>query len=200
MLKPPKSGKHMRLVKIEFQKVYRQDDDQQFLHILENVRMNKVTPENIMRLNQRVTQPLPMYSSRQHSWRIGEVVSVASWMPVEKPTFPNLNTTRTHLLYGSHSKETPYNHTPPTTPTISKREDAKLKRLKTLLTAIGENGVNLKVLMEAMQRKDRKGFVSTYITPNIESGYIATLYPETPNHPIQSYYLTNKGREALNNL
>ena len=49
--------KRMRLVKIEFQKVYRQDDDQQFLHILENVRMNKVTPENIMHLNQRVKQP-----------------------------------------------------------------------------------------------------------------------------------------------
>ena len=45
------------------------------------------------------------------------------------------------------------------------REDAKLKRLKTILTAIGENGANLKVLMEALQRKDRKGFVSTYITP-----------------------------------
>ena len=49
--------KRMRLVKIEFQKVYRQDDDQQFLHILENVRMNRVTPENIMHLNQRVAQP-----------------------------------------------------------------------------------------------------------------------------------------------
>ncbi|MBQ9286598.1 MAG: putative DNA binding domain-containing protein [Bacteroidaceae bacterium] len=108
----------------------------------------------------------------------------------------------------------PYNHTTPTTPTTpqvkspstpttpttSKREDAKFKRLKTLLTAIGENGANLKVLMEALQRKDRKGFVSTYITPNIEAGYIAMLYPETPNHPMQSYYLTNKGREALSNL
>ena len=49
--------KRMRLVKIEFQKVYRQDDDQQYLHILENVRLNKVTPENIMHLNQCVTQP-----------------------------------------------------------------------------------------------------------------------------------------------
>ncbi|MBO5749919.1 MAG: hypothetical protein J6R36_03120, partial [Bacteroidaceae bacterium] len=49
--------KSMRLVKIEFQKVYRQNDDQQYLHILENVRMNKVTPENIMHLNQRVAQP-----------------------------------------------------------------------------------------------------------------------------------------------
>lgn len=51
--------KRIRLVKIEFQKVYRQEDDQQFLHILENVRLNKVTPENIMHLNKRVKQPTP---------------------------------------------------------------------------------------------------------------------------------------------
>lgn len=49
--------KRMRLVKIEFQKVYRQNDNQLFLNILENVRMNRVTPENIMHLNERVTQP-----------------------------------------------------------------------------------------------------------------------------------------------
>lgn len=49
--------KRMRLVRIEFQKVYRQNDDQQFLHILENVRMNKVTPDNIRVLNQHVCQP-----------------------------------------------------------------------------------------------------------------------------------------------
>jgi len=36
-----------------------------------------------------------------------------------------------------------------------------------------KNGASLKVLMEAMQRKDRKGFVAKYITPDIESGYIA---------------------------
>lgn len=49
--------KRMRLVKIEFQKVYRQDDDQQFLQILENVRMNKVTTDDIILLNSRVAQP-----------------------------------------------------------------------------------------------------------------------------------------------
>lgn len=80
--------------------------------------------------------------------------------------------------------------------------DAKLKRLKTLLAAIGENGANLKVLMEALQRKDRIGMdlFLLILPPNIEAGYIAMLYPETPNHPMQSNYLTNKGREALNNL
>ena len=48
--------KRMRLVKIEFQKVYRQED-QDFLRILENVRLNKTTPENLMHLNDRVCQP-----------------------------------------------------------------------------------------------------------------------------------------------
>lgn len=48
--------KRMRLVKIEFQKVYRQEE-QNFLRILENVRLNKTTPENLMHLNERVCQP-----------------------------------------------------------------------------------------------------------------------------------------------
>lgn len=48
--------KRMRLVKIEFQKVYRQEDEA-FLKILESVRLNKTTPEILMRLNERVCLP-----------------------------------------------------------------------------------------------------------------------------------------------
>lgn len=48
--------KRMRLAKIEFQKVYRQED-KDFLQILENVRMNKVTPYNLIELNSRLCQP-----------------------------------------------------------------------------------------------------------------------------------------------
>ena len=48
--------KRMRMVKIEFQKVYRQEDEA-FLRILENVRLNKTTSENLMHLNERVCQP-----------------------------------------------------------------------------------------------------------------------------------------------
>ena len=51
-----------------------------------------------------------------------------------------------------------------------------------------------------MRLRDRKSFVNTYIAPNLAEGYIAMLYPETPNHPMQSYYLTNKGRKVLDNL
>ena len=48
--------RRMRLVKIEFQKVYRQEDED-FLRILESVRLNKTTPEILMHLNERVCQP-----------------------------------------------------------------------------------------------------------------------------------------------
>lgn len=51
--------KRMRLAKIEFQKVYRQDEDPKFLRILENVRMNKVTTDDIMLVNRRVVKPEP---------------------------------------------------------------------------------------------------------------------------------------------
>lgn len=49
--------KRMRIVKIEFRQVFRQEADRKFLRILENVRMNKVTPEDLMHLNRRVIKP-----------------------------------------------------------------------------------------------------------------------------------------------
>ncbi len=101
----------------------------------------------------------------------------------------------------------PYNHTssPYNPATIqvhytTSKEQAKNKRLKQFLMAIGENGANLKTLMDSMNLRNRSSFVNTYIAPNLAEGYIAMLYPEAPNHPMQSYYLTNKGRELLEHL
>lgn len=48
--------KRMQMAKIEFRKVYRQEDDA-FLDILEHVRLNRTTPEDLMHLNERVCQP-----------------------------------------------------------------------------------------------------------------------------------------------
>ena len=87
----------------------------------------------------------------------------------------------------------------PLNPTTSK-DNSKAQKLKTFLSIIGENGANLKMLMESMHLRDRKSFVNNYINPNLSEGYIAMLYPEIPNHPMQSYYLTKKGRELLDQL
>lgn len=48
--------KRMSLVKIEFQKIYRQED-KDFLAILENVRMNKITPADLEKLDKCVRTP-----------------------------------------------------------------------------------------------------------------------------------------------
>ena len=135
---------------------------------------------------------------------IPQVAGCSVWVTFKRSTIQAYNHTSLPLrstdgrLQGKNPT-TPQVNTP-STPSTSKREIAKAKRLKALLSAIGANGSNLRALMESMQRKDRKGFVSTYIVPNIEAGYIAMLYPEAPNHPMQSYYLTKKGRELLEQL
>ena len=69
-----------------------------------------------------------------------------------------------------------------------------------LFSLIGDKGANLKTLMDKMKLKHRQNFLNTYINPNVEEGNIAMLYPEKPNHPMQSYYLTQKGRELLEKL
>ena len=100
-----------------------------------------------------------------------------------------------------HNHTTPQPHNPtssPLNPTTSK--DNRAQKLKTFFSIIGENGANLKMLMEGMHLRDRKSFVNNYINPNLSEGYIAMLYPEIPNHPMQSYYLTNKGRKLLEQL
>lgn len=51
-----KALERLRLVKIEFTKVYRQED-QKFIGILDNVRRNQVTYENLSLLNSRMSLP-----------------------------------------------------------------------------------------------------------------------------------------------
>ncbi|MDE5886520.1 MAG: AAA family ATPase [Muribaculaceae bacterium] len=48
--------KRIRMVKIEFQKVYRQEDER-YIRILENVRMNRMTREDVALLNSRIIVP-----------------------------------------------------------------------------------------------------------------------------------------------
>lgn len=104
-------------------------------------------------------------------------------------------TSKTHNFKNiqPHNLKTPQ----PQNPTTSNK---KARRIKALLSIIGDKGANLKTLMEVLRLRDRKNLLYTYINPNVEEGNIAMLYPEKPNHPMQSYYLTQKGRELLEKL
>jgi len=117
-----------------------------------------------------------------------------------KQTSLNPNSIRMQHSYGLRSSIQLSMHTTIQVHHTTSKEQAKNKRLKKFLMAIGENGANLKTLMDDMDLRNRSSFVNTYIAPNLAEGYIAMLYPESPNHPMQSYYLTNKGRELLERL
>ena len=119
------------------------------------------------------------------------------WVTFKRTTIQPYN----HTTIQPYNPSTPQDH--PSTPQhhqTTSKELAKNKRLKKFLLAIGENGANLKELMDEMNLRNRSSFVNTYIGPNLSEGFIAMLYPEIPNHPMQSYYLTNKGRKILEQL
>ena len=139
---------------------------------------------------------------------IGMVCQRCYMLTVVKHTSQNPNSIRMQHSYGLrssaklsiHTTIQPLNPTSsPLNPSTSKKNNKVLK-LKAFLSIIGENGASLKMLMEGMHLRDRKSFVNNYINPNLAEGYSAMLYPEIPNHPMQSYYLTNKGRELLEQL
>jgi hypothetical protein len=46
--------------------------------------------------------------------------------------------------------------------------------------------------MDKLHLKHRPTFISSYIQPALELGFIELLYPDSPNHPQQKYRLTEK--------
>ena len=142
------------------------------------------------------------------NWGSGveRMVNVCKAANLPEPEF-NQNTAfvwvtfkRTTIQLYNHATPQPHNPTSsPLNPTTSKELNKTLK-LRAFLSIVGENGASLKMLMEGMHLRDRKSFVNNYINPNLSEGYIAMLYPERPNHPMQSYYLTNKGKVLLERL
>ena len=51
--------------------------------------------------------------------------------------------------------------------------------------------------MEQIGLKDKKNLLENYIYPAIELKLVEPLYPESPKHPKQKYFLTDKGKELL---
>lgn len=70
--------------------------------------------------------------------------------------------------------------------------------LLAVVKAIGTEQCSLKVIMERLELKHRPTFIANYLTPAIQSGFIALLYPSNPKHPKQKYLLTVKGLTVFN--
>ena len=68
------------------------------------------------------------------------------------------------------------------------------KNTRAIVRTLGEDTLSVTELLARIGLKDRKHFVSTFLGPAIEAGFVQPLYPESPRHPRQKYLLTAKGK------
>ena len=67
-----------------------------------------------------------------------------------------------------------------------------------LIIAIGDIEMSVKEMLNVLELKERKSFISLYLNPAINEGYVSMLYPDSPRHPRQKYLLTVKGLAVYN--
>lgn len=67
-----------------------------------------------------------------------------------------------------------------------------------LILAIGVVEMSVKEMLNVLELKERKSFISLYLNPAIDEGYVSMLYPDSPRHPRQKYLLYIKGLAVYN--
>ena len=75
---------------------------------------------------------------------------------------------------------------------VTEQVTEQVTRLLTLLNHTKQD-LSVNSLMEMLDLKHRPTFIYTYIQPAIEQGFVTMKFPQSPNHPNQRYYLTQKG-------
>ena len=69
-----------------------------------------------------------------------------------------------------------------------------------LIIAIGDIEMSVKEMLNVLELKERKSFISLYLNPAINGGLVTMKYPDSPRHPRQKYLLTVKGLAVYNEL
>jgi fido (protein-threonine AMPylation protein) len=69
-----------------------------------------------------------------------------------------------------------------------------------LIKVISDKQLSVKEMMYGLNLKGRDNFLTLYLIPSIEEGYVRLLYPDKPRHPLQKYLLTVKGLVLYKNI
>ncbi len=96
-----------------------------------------------------------------------------------------------------HYTRTTVGQDPTATPQQPYSNPTVTPQLGKLLSAIGNNTLSAKEIMEKTGMKDKRNFLKNYIHPAINSGLVLSLYPIGSKSPQQKYYLTDKGKGFL---
>ena len=100
------------------------------------------------------------------------------------------------MLIGA--EETIPNKHRPSTDQVPNKFDGPSPNVAALIKAIGRGQLKGSEAMAAIGLKHRPSFLANYLTPAIEGGFVAMLYPNSPRHPRQRYLLTPKGLMYFN--
>lgn len=66
-----------------------------------------------------------------------------------------------------------------------------------LISALSNEILSLKEIMEKLSLKGRDNFLTAYLNPALKEGFIEQTHPENPKHRNQKYRLTDKGKKQL---
>ena len=71
------------------------------------------------------------------------------------------------------------------------------EQVQRLVNVVREDSCTLSEILRRLHLKGRRYVYMSFIKPAIEGGYVLRAYPETPNHPQQRYYLSEKGLKLV---
>lgn len=130
------------------------------------------------------------------SWGRGIALMVNECRRVGIPD-PEFHTDGNAVWIVFHYTRTTVGQDPTATPQHPYSNPTVTPQLGKLLSAIGNNTLSAKEIMEKTGMKDKRNFLKNYIHPAINSGLVLSLYPVGSKSPQQKYYLTDKGKGFL---
>ena len=83
--------------------------------------------------------------------------------------------------------------TPKATPKATPKVISLVRTINTSMMTRNE-------IMASLGLKDIMNFFANYLSPAINDKYVVSLYQDSPKHPGQKYYLTDKGMELLHGV
>jgi len=74
------------------------------------------------------------------------------------------------------------------------------EKINILLKVVNNQVISMREIMRYLSLSGRDNFLKEYLNPAIEQGLVSMKFPQSPNHPKQRYYLTQKGLEIKDNI
>jgi ATP-dependent DNA helicase RecG len=70
-------------------------------------------------------------------------------------------------------------------------------QVEKILLILDNQSLSVKEMMQCLSLRGRDNFLTSYLQPALEQGFIEMKYSKNPNHPKQRYFLTEKGKAAM---